>query len=159
MMRQLYKGLIVKRVILFLIFTVLDGCNNKKPQAITLGSDNCSFCKMSIADQRFAGEIKTSKGKIYTFDSVECLVAFCQNQHVSQIKNNKVWIHDFFHPKVWLSAGSAYYLQSDKIHTPMGLGLIALKNEKERKEAISVLGGTGMDWARIFIYVKKHLKS
>ncbi len=149
----------VKSVILLSLFTIIGACNNQKPQPITIGSDNCAFCKMGIVDQRFAGEIKTAKGKVYTFDSIECLVSFYQNHQLSQVKRKKIWIHDFFHPKEWLPVTKAYFAQSDRVHTPMGMGLIALENETDRTKALSMLGGTGMDWIQIVRYVKRHMKS
>ncbi len=66
------KGIVVKgsrnavaAVSMFLAFSTM-GCNTE-PQPIKIGEDACSFCKMSIADNRYGAEIITKKGKVFKF--------------------------------------------------------------------------------------------
>jgi len=59
----------------FLLLLLFAGCRPKGPVAIEYGQDICAFCKMIIADPRFGAEVITKTGKVYKFDSVECMVA------------------------------------------------------------------------------------
>jgi copper chaperone NosL len=73
-----------KGIIPIFIMIMLIACNpERKP--IQYGEDKCAFCRMSIVDQRFGGEIVTQKGKVYMFDAVECMV------------NYKYWYNTFLH--------------------------------------------------------------
>jgi copper chaperone NosL len=49
-----------------------------KPEPIQYGEDNCVLCQMTIMDHRYGTEVVTDKGKVYKFDSVECLVEFIE---------------------------------------------------------------------------------
>ena len=53
---------------------------NPESKPIIYGQDKCDFCRMSIVDQRFAGEIVTQKGKVFKFDAVECMLNYINNQ-------------------------------------------------------------------------------
>ena len=57
------------------MFIFLASCNTG-PQPIKIGVDACAFCKMTIADEKFGGEIITGKNKIYKFDDIHCLLSF-----------------------------------------------------------------------------------
>ena len=149
-----YTGIITIWVIVFMI----SSCTNQKPKPISIGVENCDFCLMGIANNRLAGEIVSPKGKVYKFDSIECLASFYQDHKLPEPGKDKIWVHDFFHPKEWLPGKSTYFLHSKKINTPMGMGLIALKNESQRATARSRFEGTEMDWNQVLRYVKMHMK-
>ena len=69
------KNEILKIYGIAVILLMIVACDpESKP--IVYGEDKCEFCRMSIVDQRFAGEVVTQKGKAYKFDAVECMVNY-----------------------------------------------------------------------------------
>ena len=49
-------------------------------EPITFGDDQCTFCKMSIVDKRYGAEVLTTKGKVFKYDALECMInALCEN--------------------------------------------------------------------------------
>ena len=63
----------MKKPVLFIAIITLVSCTvEEKP--IIYGTDDCALCKMLIMDQRYGTEIVTTKGRVYKFDAIECLV-------------------------------------------------------------------------------------
>ena len=60
-------------LVLALIATA--GCQ-RVPRPLVAGVDACDFCRMTVSDTRFGGEIQSRTGKIHAFDAVECLASF-----------------------------------------------------------------------------------
>jgi copper chaperone NosL len=71
--------------------------------------------------------VVTKTGKVYKFDSVECMVAFVMEGHVPADQVHSAWVTDYLRPGTWLKADEARYLQSVKVRSPMGLNLSAFK--------------------------------
>ena len=79
-------------ICLFLCLSfMLIGCS-KEPKPISYGEDECEFCKMIVMDERYGSEMVTAKGKIYFFDSIECLVAYIDNMKMSKDDYNSLWV-------------------------------------------------------------------
>lgn len=106
---------------------LLAGCSAPKPAAVVLGQDMCAACNMVVSDARFASQVVTTTGKVYKFDSVECMVAFLMEGHVAKDQVHSTWVTDYLRPGTWLKAEEARYLQSVKVRSPMGLNLSAYK--------------------------------
>jgi len=77
---------IIKSASIFLLLSCSTGS-----QPINYGKDNCDFCKMTIMDQKFGTEIVTKKGKIYKFDSDECMRNF-YNKNISEIVTLNIYM-------------------------------------------------------------------
>ncbi|HFB39308.1 MAG TPA: nitrous oxide reductase, partial [Oceanithermus sp.] len=110
--------------LLLVLVALLAACRPKGPVPIEYGQDICAFCKMIIADPRYGAELITKKGKVYKFDSVECMVAFM----MYDLKPEDVaaaYVTDFAHPGKLIPAEEAYYLQSTGLRSPMSLGITA----------------------------------
>ncbi len=63
-------------LIFFITLTLLISSCGSKPEPINYGHDECEFCRMQISDNRYGAELVTDKGKVYKFDSIECLIEF-----------------------------------------------------------------------------------
>ena len=148
---------ITKYILLPVVLLIISGCSNDKPVPISIGRDNCTWCKMGIVNMRFASELITDKGKDYKFDSIECMTSFYQTHKELDTKHARLWVHDFLNSKEWLPADSARFLESDSLHSPMGLDLIAVKNSAEMRHIKSKVGGRKMDWPNVLAYVKKNM--
>lgn len=146
-----------KKILFFLISVsilfLLTACS-KEPEPIEYGSDSCSNCRMLITDQKFGSEIVTDKGKIFKFDSIECMANFYSTQKKDE--NFSLWVTDFNHPKKFIDADKAFFLRSDKIKSPMGMNLAAFSNKNEQDKAASAFNGTQINWKELVDYVKNN---
>jgi len=143
----------------FLIILVINtSCSNQKPRDININQDICAYCKMGITDTRFASELITAKGKVYKFDSIECLAAFYRQMNQHKKGNAKLWVHNFLLPKQWLNAKSAIFIKSDKIRSPMSLNLLAVANDSEMTNIQRQFDGKRIKWSDLQDYVKQNMK-
>ena len=55
--------------------TMLVACS-PEPRDIEYGDDLCAYCKMTVVDAQYGAEAITTKGRIYVFDAIECMVHF-----------------------------------------------------------------------------------
>lgn len=116
-------------LIVFILFS-LTACTSDKPQPINYGHDSCSHCKMTITDKRFGGELVTKKGKVYKFDSLECLDQY-MNLHSDDYK---IYVSDSIHGGNLIEAEKANFEIRSELRSPMGIGILAYpKDEKEIK--------------------------
>ncbi|MFQ5538136.1 MAG: nitrous oxide reductase accessory protein NosL [Gemmatimonadota bacterium] len=124
-------------------------CADPQPRPIVLGVDQCAHCLMTVADEGHAAEAVTTTGKVYTLDSVECLVAFIHHDISPEEKIASLWVTDFANRPTLVRAEDAFYLKSPTLPSPMGLGLTAFAREQDRDGAVNSLGGEPLDWAEV----------
>jgi len=55
---------------------LLGACAAAGPRPIAYDRDVCAFCSMTVSDPRYGAELVTVKGKVLTFDSIECLASY-----------------------------------------------------------------------------------
>ena len=129
---------------LFLIGTL--GCN-VAPEAINYDMDECAFCKMKISDVRFGAELVTKKGKIYKYDSAECLF----NTYVESQDTNFAFliVTDYSRPHTLIDAKSATFLISPQRQSPMGGNLSAYEHEPVAGKAKDELSGSSLTFAQL----------
>ena len=118
-----------------LLALTLVACSGK-PEPIEYGRESCAFCKMAITDPRFAAEIVTKKGKVYKFDSIECMIAATLDGTVDPAEVKRYWVKDF-ETREWVDAERALFLQSPKMRSPMGVNLVAFAT-REHMEAFKM---------------------
>jgi copper chaperone NosL len=139
--------------LLIIVFTVsLFNCNTS-PEAIEYGVDGCHFCKMTIVDKIHAAEIVTKKGKVYKFDSSECMINFLKEFDASQVK--LYLSNSFSEPEKLIDATKATYLISKNIPSPMGAFLTAFKTKDEATKIQLEKEGTIFGWDTINDYLNK----
>jgi copper chaperone NosL len=122
-------------------------CAPAGPQAIKLGEDDCDYCRMTIADARFGGEAITTKGRIFTFDAIECLAGWTRTAPPGTIAN--VYVIDVQHPGTFIPAAEAGFLEDVLIKTPMGRSIVAFASVKAAEEQRTVLGGRVVRWTAL----------
>jgi copper chaperone NosL len=137
----------MKKISYLLLFTVLISCAPKGAEPIKLNIDNCDFCKMTIADGKFGAEIITTKGRIYKFDDIHCMIGYQKENIKSNIKS--FYIHDFNQNNVLIAAETAYYIKGGTINSPMRGNIIAVQTEKEATELIQKFQANPISWAEI----------
>jgi len=122
----------------------LPSCGRGGPEPIRIGEDTCAFCRMGIAQAPFAAELVTRRGRVNTFDSIECMAAFASGIEAGDV--GSVWVTDYLDPPSLLDATKAAYLGSDAIRSPMGLGLVAFATAAARDSVMRSEGGEPLDW-------------
>lgn len=134
-------------------------CETKPlPEPIEYGRDSCAFCRMIIADAGFAAELKTKKGKVYKFDSIECLAAFVLSGYVKRDEILAMWVADFANKDNFLRVEEAKFLVSDRLRSPMGLNISAYSNEEDLQTAHRNFGGRILTWEEVLSYVAEKWK-
>jgi copper chaperone NosL len=118
------------------------------PRELVSGEDPCRYCRMTIDDVRFGAMVKTDKGKIETFDSIECLAAFVGSLPAS-MKPQGVWVADFSQPNRWIAVDSARFVQTSTLTSPMGRELAAFEPTRSDAELARVYGGRVLDWTSV----------
>ncbi len=140
---------------LWLLFLLTLSCEGTlKPEPINYGKDSCAFCLMIVADAGFSAEIKTKKGKVYKFDSIECMVAYLLKNKLKKEELAAVWVADFPSKRL-VRLEKVKFLVSEGLRSPMGLNISAFANEEELKEAFRHFGGKVMGWEEVVNYVKE----
>ncbi|MCP5500447.1 MAG: nitrous oxide reductase accessory protein NosL [Leptospiraceae bacterium] len=116
----------------FTIFFILLNCSPGKPIPIKKGEYKCEHCNMSIVDLRFNSQAITSKGKIFHFDSAECLIYWREKIH--QSNDISSYFKNFIHPDQYIALQQAIFLQSETLKSPMGEGISVFSSKEEAKE-------------------------
>jgi copper chaperone NosL len=140
--------------LLMLTMITLMSCE-PKPEAIDWGKEECAHCKMSIADKRFAAQLLTTKGKAYKFDAIECLAGFMNEGKIANNDVHSLWVADFTKPGEFLNAKKSFFLQSDKLQSPMSLNIAAFPHQQDVSAAMQQYGGKELYWDGVRLLVAK----
>ena len=108
---------------------VMSACTSG-PQPIKPGVEACDYCKMTISQLNFGGEIITKKGKIYKFDDSHCLAAF-RKESIDSNTIKSVYFLNFDEPHNLIDADHAFLLKSDGLHSPMGGNTAAFESKEK----------------------------
>ncbi|MDO6603069.1 nitrous oxide reductase accessory protein NosL [Arenibacter palladensis] len=133
-------------IVVFMFLLLVTSCN-VGPKPIAYGSDGCHFCRMTIVDRQHAAEIVTDKGKVFKFDSSECMM-----NHLKDIDQKQValyLVNDYNQPGELINATKATYLISERIPSPMGEFLTAFKTEKAAVDALMTYEGDLLTWEQL----------
>jgi copper chaperone NosL len=112
-----------------LMIMLLVGCSEKPkdaPPQIRYGQDECAHCGMIVSDERFAAALRVIAGgqqQDLIFDDIGDMIEYERGHESVQIQ--KRLVHDF-DTHQWIDASHAFYLKSERIHSPMGSGILAL---------------------------------
>ena len=125
---------------------------NVSPKPINYGNEGCHFCKMTIVDKVHAAEIVTKKGKVYMFDSSECMVNFMDEFDASEVK--LYLANNYSEPEALIDATKATFLISKNVPSPMGAFLSAFKTEADAKKVQAEKEGTLYTWNELLSHLK-----
>jgi len=134
-------------IVLLLLTTLIISCSEKKEtETINYGSDECSYCTMRISDNKYAAEIITSDGKVYKFDSIECLTGFAIVKNYIEDESQKFYVNDFKNPGNFIDARKSFFVHNKNFSSPMGLNVQAFSTENERDMFEKKNGGDKISW-------------
>jgi copper chaperone NosL len=112
------------------------------------GTDACGTCRMTIDDVRFGALVKTAKGRLETFDSIECAAQYVATLPAT-LAPQGVWVADFDHPSHWLDARRARFVQSRQLRSPMGRELAAFMADSTDASLLARFGGRTATWSDV----------
>ncbi|MEZ5008751.1 MAG: nitrous oxide reductase accessory protein NosL [Chitinophagales bacterium] len=121
-----------------------------KPKPINYGLDACYYCSMNIVDKIHAAQVVTTKGKVFNFDAIECMLNYSlksEHDDIALYLTNEVP-----NPEKLIDATKATYLKSPGLPSPMGANLSAFKNEEDASLKFKELGGQLYNWEEINSY-------
>jgi NosL. len=126
------------------------GCT-PEPEKIAFGKDSCVECKMTIMDPKFGAEIVTKKGKVYKFDDVHCIATFMKRRGVEMGDIHQTLFINYNNPDEFIKVGSAEFVVSSQLKSPMGGNAVAFKNKQEAgQKAAEIPGSKVTNWATLY---------
>lgn len=137
------------KYITILFATLLLAFCSPKPEPIDYGNDICDFCKMNITDNKYAAELVTSKGKVYKFDSIECLFQFKDLEFKSDDEIHSELVNDFSNPGELIDLKKAFFLKSEVFRSPMGMNVLSVSSEEKLNEIKSQHGGEVLTYSEV----------
>jgi copper chaperone NosL len=145
----------VRRVTVLLSAGVVLGCDSG-PRPLVPGEDACGYCRMTIDDVRFGALVKTAKGKMETFDSIECAASFVATL-APGLAPQGVWVADFDHPSHWLDVRTARFTEGGSLRSPMGRELAAFPSDSSASSIVARFGGRTIGWTDVLALSRSKL--
>jgi len=137
---------------LLVLLTLLGGCAGDQPAEMHYGEDQCAYCRMNVADAAFGTQLVSGKGKVFRFDSIECLAAYeLTNQDAKQ--GSRRWLADVNRPGTFLSVDEAIIVHGRELRSPMGLGLAATASTEAGQRLAAETSGDILSWDEVLVYV------
>lgn len=133
-------------LILLIIFFVIS-CNSNRPKPIKLNSENCEFCKMTIANGKFGAELITQKGRYYKFDDVACMLQYTKS---NQVLVKMFFVNDYSKENELIPVEKSFFLKGGTISSPMRGNIAAFASDKEQKNFQPKLNAELMTWEQVY---------
>ena len=134
---------------LYVLLFLLGSCTVKE-RPVSYGSDDCSYCKMTIMDHRYGAELVTQKGKVHTFDAAECLIDYLYQHEDLVSAASFILVTSYTKPDQLIDARSATYLVSKAMPSPMGAYLTAFSSQGTALEFQKEKAGNLYSWDELF---------
>lgn len=140
---------------MLLSFGFLVSCTTKQ-EPINFGKDICAHCNMVISDEKYGGEIVTKTGKIFKFDSAECMIDYLtENSGAINDSNPQLYVINIARPGDFISARASFFLHDIGYHSPMGGNLAVFTNRMLADNNKLSTGAVVMNWAEVVRYRKE----
>ncbi|GAB4447541.1 MAG: hypothetical protein OHK0036_01910 [Bacteroidia bacterium] len=140
-------------LVLFSMFILFFIACSPQPEPINYETDICAYCKMSISDTQFGAELVTKKGKVYKFDSIECLINFMSEEKDVASQKKFLLTVDYSSPTKLINVEESFYVQTDSISSPMGANILSFEQKSEAEKIVSKYNGKLMRWNEVVNYV------
>lgn len=142
----------MKTFLSLIIIAVAFASCSVKPEPLRYSKDNCSFCKMTLMDDKFGGELVTKKGKVFKFDDIKCMISFLNSSEGKVDEYSYELVVDYAHAADefdLVPAGDASYLQSPEVKSPMAGNVAAFKLPLELKNYQAKWNATVISWNEV----------
>lgn len=117
-------------LVLVVFLPLLNSCNTD-PVTFNPGKDNCQFCRMSIMDTRFGGQLITKKGKVFLFDDMHCIAAFMKAGTLDEKEISKKLTVLFDRPNEFQDISGSWFMISEENKSPMGSNAAAYSTKEK----------------------------
>ena len=124
-----------------------------EPKPIAYGKEGCHFCSMTIVDQQHAAQIVTRKGKVFSFDAVECMVNYTKELDMDEVQ--LLLCNHYLEPEVLIDATKATFLISEQIPSPMGAFLTGFDTRNAAEEILGANEGELLTWEELVQHFNK----
>ncbi len=124
------------------------GAGPPSPAALDTSTETCRFCRMTIADARFAAQLVAPYEEPLFFDDVGCLASFLKTSK-SVSPDAVAYVADH-RTKAWIPATDAVFATAAAFDTPMGSRIVAHADRQSREADLSARGATAVDPTEIF---------
>ena len=142
------------RIVFLILFLASIVACNPEVEPISFGNDDCSFCKMTIVDQRYGAELLTTKGKIFKYDAIECMInAMCDNAHNEAKNLHSAYFIDFSNPGTLININDSKVLYTKNLPSPMGAYLTGFKTNEEALEFLDDYDGKIFAWDGVYLKI------
>lgn len=131
---------------LLLLMLLMNSCT-PEPKPIAYGDDLCQYCKMNIVDQQHAAELVSAKGKIFTFDAIECMINY-KNEN-GEMDYAFELVNHYEVPALLIDVHSSYFLISEALPSPMGANLTAFANKSAALQMQDKVSGQIYNWREL----------
>ncbi len=128
-----------------LLLISISSCTTS-PQPIKVGIDNCYFCKMTISDIRFGAELVTTKGKVYKFDDVHCILAYLKTKEVKPGNIKDFYLSNYAADYQLIHVNAALLFKADDLRSPMGGNVAAFDNKDSLQTIQKRFPGNTISW-------------
>lgn len=129
-------------------FLLMSACASG-PEPINYGKDACDHCRMTIMDSKFGAELVTSKGKVFKFDDVNCMVNFGAKLPGGLDEAAHVLVADMEQPFTLVPVQEACFVRADEVRSPMGSRVAAFGTEANCSEHMANWQGERLDWQAV----------
>ena len=144
----------MKPILLILPVATLFLACSANPEPIQYGKDNCHVCKMTLMDRKFGAELVTTKGMIYKFDDVNCMVNFLNSGFLEDREVKHKLVVDYSQPEKLVQAGEAFYVKSSEIKSPMASQVAGFETYETMKQYSKDLNGIYLTWGELITQFK-----
>lgn len=128
---------------------LMSACGGNEPRPIVLHEDSCTYCKMTISDARFGGQVVMKTGRVNTFDSIDCLVGWVRTADSTTIAG--VYTIDLQHPGTFVNVHTAGFLRGGIMKSPMGESVVGFASVEVAEQQRTMLGGTVVTWSDLLV--------
>jgi len=132
-----------------IIFVLILASCQPKEKAIDYGQDECQHCRMMIVEKQYGSELVTKKGKVYKFDSIECLIDYLHTDLISENDIAFSLVTSFNRPEELRPVEKSFFLYSKQLPSPMGKYLTAFESQEAALAAKEKFGGEIMNWEHL----------
>ncbi len=122
------------------------------PPELKLGHQECGDCGMLINEDRCCAAILVDSDGNHRehilFDDIGCLLEYKTTKPKAKIVEH--WVRDYS-ARTWIKAESAGFLMTERIHTPMGSGIVAFADRAGADAAQKENDGRVLTWDEVIV--------
>ena len=109
---------------------------------------------MTIIDKKFGAELVSTKGKIFKFDDLVCMVEYLNDGLISENDISKKLVIDHQTENNFIEVEKATFFVSNELHSPMNGNAAAFINQAAALKYQDDKQGLIMDWNQVYNKLK-----